>query len=66
MSMLSMKLVVNGSKISTKNFVKLNADICQGDKIGLTGGQSSTHFLYNLPELGLQTHAQYFRMGVLL
>ena len=39
-------LVVNSSKY----FASLNVGVCKEDKIGLKGGQSSTHFLCTLQE----------------
>ena len=37
-------LVVNGSKIGTKYLASLYVGVCKADKIGLKGGQPSTHF----------------------
>ena len=37
-------LVVNGSKIGTKYFTSLYVSVCKAYKIGLKGGQPSTHF----------------------
>ena len=37
-------LVVNDSKIDTKNFASLYVDVCKADKIGLKGGQPSKKF----------------------
>ena len=37
-------LVVNGSNIGTKYFASLYVGVYEADKIGLKGGQPSTHF----------------------
>ena len=43
-------LLVNRSNISTKYFASLYVGVCKDEKIGLKGGQASTHFLCNLQE----------------
>ena len=43
-------LLVNCSKIATKNFPRLCIGVFKADKIGLKYGQSSTYFLCNLQE----------------
>ena len=43
-------LVVNGSKLDTKNFAGLYVGICKADKIALKGGQPSADFLCTLQE----------------
>ena len=43
-------LLVNGSKIGTKYFASLYVGVWKADKIGLKGGQPSTHFLCTLQE----------------
>ena len=43
-------LVVNGSKIGTRNFASLYIGVCEADEIGLKGGQPSTYFLSSLQE----------------
>ena len=43
-------LVVNGSKISTKNFLSLYIGACKADKIFLKVRQPSTNFLCILQE----------------
>ena len=42
--------LVNGSKIGTKYFSSLYVTVYKVDKLGLKGGQPSTHFLYTLQE----------------
>ena len=36
-------LLVNGSKMCTKNFASLNVGVCKADNIDLKGGQPLTH-----------------------
>ena len=44
-------LVVNGSKIGTKNLASLYvAGVCKADKSSIKGGQPWTHFLCTLQE----------------
>ena len=43
-------LLVNGSKIDTKYFASLYVGVFKADKIGLKGGQPSTHFLCTIQE----------------
>ena len=43
-------LVVNDAKITTKYFTSLYIGVCKVDKIGLKGGQLSTHFCCTLQE----------------
>ena len=48
---LTVYLLVNkGSKTGTKHFASLSVGVCKADKIGLKGGQPSTHFLCTLQE----------------
>ena len=43
--------VVNNSKIDTKYFVSLYVGVCKADKIGLRGGQPSTHFFMHFKRI---------------
>ena len=43
-------LVANSSKIGTRCYTSLYVVLCKADKIGLRGGQLSTHFLCTLQE----------------
>ena len=44
-------LFVNDSKIGAEYFAGLYVGVCKPDKIGVKGGQPSTHFLCALQEL---------------
>ena len=43
-------LVINDSKIGTRYFESLYVGACKADKIGLNGGELSTHFFCTLHE----------------
>ena len=43
-------LVINDSKIGTRYFESLYVGACKADKIGLNGGELSTHFFCTLQE----------------
>ena len=47
-SLTAYLLVINDSKIGTRYFESLYVGACKADKIGLNGGELSTHFFFAL------------------